>query len=80
MSFFFASKLPLGSQRVHRYAVPLYLEALQILMPPALSLQAQGRVPSIAERCRGVLPTTCDVFHRLWLISTCRSANYEQPL
>ncbi|EMD35357.1 hypothetical protein CERSUDRAFT_124695 [Gelatoporia subvermispora B] len=35
------------------YAVPLYLEALQILMPPALSLQAQGRVPSIAERCRG---------------------------
>ncbi|OCH89349.1 hypothetical protein OBBRIDRAFT_888485 [Obba rivulosa] len=35
------------------YAVPLYLEALQILIPPVLSPQAQSREPSVIERCRG---------------------------
>ncbi|CAE6415925.1 unnamed protein product [Rhizoctonia solani] len=34
------------------YAVPLYLQALSILLPPPKS---QGRTPTITDRCRGAL-------------------------
>ncbi|CAE7169575.1 unnamed protein product [Rhizoctonia solani] len=57
------------------YAVPLYLQALSVLLPP----KSQGRIPTITDRCRGALlmNNLAEIFASP---SASRKANAEQAI